>query len=135
MRRRARSRQSLGGTYSHPFGAYTPRLADVRVWALARSPLHYEPGDMRGAYDWLRAMVAAALTAWLASLTVRLAVAGAAVTLFAADVWLIAGLNVTLTAGILATAARRRLGPVRIPTPDSVVCFCHWISKRETERL
>jgi hypothetical protein len=90
---------------------------------------------MRGAYDWLRAVVAAALTAWLVSLSVRLTVAGAAVALFAVDLWLVAAFNVTLTGIVLATAVRRRLGPVRVPTPTAIVCLCYWVRKRESERL
>jgi hypothetical protein len=130
-----RQSRSLGQTYQRPFGVYTVSPADVRDWLLARSPLHYERGDMRADYDWMRAMLAAAMAAALVALSLRLVVTATIIALVAADLWLIVTCNLAVKGVVLLAVARRRFHAGLLRPPAFLLRFCHWCRKREADRL
>jgi hypothetical protein len=87
-------------------------LAAGRHRALAASPLHYEDGDMRRNYDWLRAALAAGVTAVLVIALSRVVLTGLFVAFVSADPSIAVGFNLglaMLTSGVLAVSALVRL--------------------------
>ncbi len=77
--------------------------ARVRSYAVVRSPLHYERGDMRRDYGWQRAAFLGAATTGLAALACRLVLTGLFVTFVSKDVPHVAVFNAALS-GLMALA-------------------------------
>ncbi|MFC6836919.1 hypothetical protein [Halomarina ordinaria] len=95
-------RESLTARYHPSYRATARRLpgavvAVLRTAAVARSPLHYERGDMRRQYDWPRAVLTAGLTGLALAVAGRLALTGVLMTLFAPRAADLALLNAVLT--------------------------------------
>ncbi|WP_254536828.1 hypothetical protein [Halomarina litorea] len=83
-------------------------VARLRSYAVGRSPLHYERGDMRRDYGWQRAAFLTAVTTGLLALACRVVLTGLFVAFVSPDVSRIAAFNaalsgVTALAGVVAT--------------------------------
>lgn len=123
----------MAGLYG-PSISVRPTIGHIRRWVIVRSPLHYEPGDMRGNYDWQRTILAALLTGWALSAGGRLLVTGTVLALFAPDLSLIVAGNMGVTTIVVGLLVRRRLrtSPADRGRPPSLKWPVH---RRRPERL
>lgn len=108
------------GPYPHTLPARLPRaaratLARWRRSAFARSPVHYEPGDMRRDYEWTRAALTAGVVATGSAVAGRLLLTGLFVAFVTANPALVAAFNLAISllgaaSLLLAVAATGRRG-------------------------
>jgi len=85
-----------------------------RAGAFERSPIHYDPDDMRGTYDWRRALLGAAVTTIVAVWTARAVVTALLLGPLGADLRTIAAANLLVTvvglgASVVGTATLGQL--------------------------
>lgn len=71
--------------------------ASVRAAVLSRSPIYFDPGDMRREYGWRRALLTAAGTLVIVALGIRLLLTGLFVILVSNDISLIVAFNLCAT--------------------------------------
>ncbi len=96
-----RNRESLAQCYGSALVRFSLRpnvsLCDLWTRFLARSPIHFQYGDMRREYGWTKALVTAALSVGALGLAVRALLTGLFVAFVTSDLPFVLGFNLCLT--------------------------------------
>ncbi|WP_227375731.1 hypothetical protein [Haladaptatus halobius] len=128
LRRTRHRRESLARCYESTLVSLTPPrvgVVDLKASVTARSPVHFEPGDMRRDYGWTRALLTAAAVVGSLALSVRVLLTGLFVVFVSTDLLLVGLFNACVTVLVGRWVLARRTAPRTLPRPVR-----RWIQKR-----
>ncbi|WP_227355396.1 hypothetical protein [Haladaptatus salinisoli] len=99
LRRTRRRRESLARCYDSTIVSPPPRVGvdDLKATVTARSPIHFERGDMRRDYGRTRALLTAAAVVGSLALSVRVLLTGLFVVFVSTDLLLVGLFNACVT--------------------------------------